>query len=142
VPYKGGAPALIDLMGGQIDVVFDQLTGSISYIRSGKLRAIGVCALKRSSQIADVPTLAEQGCEGCEASTFTGLFAPARTPQPIIDRLAAATAQVVASKPVQERFSSLGAEAKSSTPEYAAQHVREDVARWAGVVKKAGIKIE
>ena len=142
VPYKGGAPALIDLMGGQIDVVFDQLTGSMVYIRSGKLRAIGVAALQRSPQIPDVPTLAEQGCKGCEASTFTGLFAPAHTPQPIIDRLAAVTAKVVASKPVQERFANLGADAKSSTPQFAAKHVREDVARWARVVKQAGIKIE
>lgn len=142
VPYKGGAPALTDLMGGQIDVVFDQLTGSIAYIRSGKLRALGVTAPKRSAQIPDVPTLAEQGCKGCEASTFTGLFAPAHTPQPIIDRLAKATAQVVASAPVQERFASLGADAKSSTPADLAKLVREDTARWARVVKEAGIKLE
>ena len=142
VPYKGGGPALIDLMGGQIDVVFDQLTGSIGHIRSGKLRAIGIAAPKRSAQVPDVPTLAEQGCKGCEASTFTGLFAAAATPKAIVDRLAAATAKVVASKPVQERFGSLGAEAKSSTPDYLARFVREDVARWARVVKEAGIKLE
>ncbi|MCC7081426.1 MAG: tripartite tricarboxylate transporter substrate binding protein [Burkholderiales bacterium] len=142
VPYKGSGPALIDLMGGQIDLVFDQLTASIGYIRGGKLRAIGVTAQKRSAQIPDVPTLAEQGCKGCEASTFTGLFAAAATPKAIVDRLAAATAKVVASKPVQERFASLGAEARSSTPEYLAQFVREDLARWARVVKQAGIKLE
>mgnify|MGYP003575804128 CR=1 FL=1 len=142
IPYKGSGPALIDLMGGQIDVVFDQLTASIGYIRGGKLRAIGVTAPTRSAQIPDVPTLAEQGCKGCEASTFTGLFAPAATPKAIVDRLAAATAKVVASKPVQERFASLGAEARSSTPEHLAQYVREDIARWRRVVKEAGIKIE
>ncbi len=142
IPYKGSGPALIDLMGGQIDVVFDQLTASIGYIRGGKLRAIGVTALERSVQVPDVPTLAEQGCKGCEASTFTGLFAAAGTPKPIIDRLAAATAKVVASKPVQERFASLGAEAKSSTPDYLARYVRDDIARWGRVVKEAGIKME
>jgi tripartite-type tricarboxylate transporter receptor subunit TctC len=142
IPYKGSGPALIDLMGGQIDVVFDQLTASIGYIRGGKLRAIGVTALKRSAQVPDVPTLAEQGCRGCEASTFTGLFAQATTPKSIVDRLAAATAKVVASKPVQERFASLGAEAKSSSPDYLAKFVREDIARWSRVVKEAGIKME
>jgi tripartite-type tricarboxylate transporter receptor subunit TctC len=142
IPYKGSGPALIDLMGGQIDVVFDQLTASIGYIRGGKLRAIGVTAPGRSAQVPDVPTLAEQGCKGCEASTFTGLFAPAATPKAIVDRLAAATAQVVASKPVQERFASLGAEAKSSTPDYLGKFVREDMARWNRVVKTAGIKLE
>jgi tripartite-type tricarboxylate transporter receptor subunit TctC len=142
IPYKGSGPALIDLMGGQIDVGLDQLTASIGYIRGGKLRAIGVTALKRSVQVPDVPTLAEQGCKGCEASTFTGLFAAAGTPKPIIDRLAAATAKVVASKPVQERFASLGAEAKSSTPDYLARYVRDDIARWGRVVKEAGIKME
>jgi tripartite-type tricarboxylate transporter receptor subunit TctC len=142
IPYKGSGPALIDLMGGQIDVVFDQLTASIGYIRGGKLRAIGVTAMKRSAQVPDVPTLAEQGCKGCEASTFTGLFAAAATPTPIVERLAAATAKVVASKPVQERFASLGAEAKSSTPQHLAQYVREDTQRWSRVVKEAGIKLE
>ena len=142
IPYKGSGPALIDLMGGQIDVVFDQLTASIGYMRGGKLRAIGITARQRSAQVPDVPTLAEQGCKGCEASTFTGLFAAAATPKPIIDRLAAATAKVVASKPVQERFGSLGAEARSSTPDYLAQYVREDMARWSRVVKEAGIRLE
>ena len=142
IPYKGSGPALIDLMGGQIDVVFDQLTASIGYIRGGKLRAIGVTAPSRSAQVPDVPTLAEQGCKGCEASTFTGLFAAAATPKAIVDRLAAATAKVVASKPVQDRFASLGAEAKSSTPDYLARFVREDMARWSRVVKTAGIKLE
>jgi tripartite-type tricarboxylate transporter receptor subunit TctC len=142
IPYKGSGPALIELMGGQIEVVFDQLTASIGFIRGGKLRAIGVTALKRSAQVPDVPTLAEQGCKGCEASTFTGLFAAAGTPKAIIDRLASAAAKVVASKPVQERFASLGAQARSSTPDYLARFVRDDIARWQRVVKEAGIKLE
>jgi tripartite-type tricarboxylate transporter receptor subunit TctC len=142
VPYKGSGPALIDLMGGHVDVVFDQLTASIGYIRAGKLRAIGVTAPRRSGQVPDVPTLAEQGCKGCEASTFTGLFAAAATPRPMVEQLAGAVAQVVASKPVQQRFASLGAEARSSTPAQLAAFVREDTARWARVVKQAGIKLE
>ena len=142
VPYKGNGPALIDLMGGQIDIVFDQMTASIGYVRGGKLRALGVAQSARSSQLPDVPTLAEQGCKGCEASTFAGLFAPGGMPKPILDRLAEATAKVVASKPVHDRFVSLGAEPKSSTPEEFAQLVRTDVARWARVVKEANIKLD
>jgi tripartite-type tricarboxylate transporter receptor subunit TctC len=142
VPYKGSGPALIDLMGGQIDLIFDQMTASIGYVRAGKLRALGVAQAARSSQLPDVPALAEQGCKGCEASTFAGLFGPAGLPKPVLDRLAEATAKVVASKPVHERFVSLGAEPKSSTPEEFAQLVRTDVARWARVVKEANIKLD
>lgn len=142
VPYKGSGPALIDLMGGQIDMSFDQLTSSISYMRAGKLRAIGIAQATRSKQIPDVPTLSEQGCKGCEASTFAGLFGPANMPRSIVERLAEVTAKVVASKPVQERFASLGAETKTSTPDVFAQFVRADTERWAQVVKEAKIKLD
>ncbi|MCC6534293.1 MAG: tripartite tricarboxylate transporter substrate binding protein [Burkholderiales bacterium] len=142
VPYKGSGPALVDLMGGQIDLIFDQLTASIGYIRSGKLRAIGITQTTRSSQVPDIPTLLEQGCKGCEANTFTGLFAPGATPKAIIDRLADVTAKVIASKAVQDRFTSMGAEPKSNTPEEFTQFVRNDIARWAKVIKEAGIKLE
>lgn len=142
IPYKGSGPALIDLMGGQIDLIFDQMTASIGYVKAGKLRALGVAQAARSSQLPNVPTLAEQGCKGCEASTFAGLFAPAGTPKAVVDRLAEVIAKVVASKPVQERFISLGAEPKSNTPQELAQLVKLDVARWARVVKEANIKLE
>jgi tripartite-type tricarboxylate transporter receptor subunit TctC len=142
VPYKGSGPALVDLMGGQIDLIFDQMTASIGYVKGGKLRALGVAQAQRSAQLPDVPTLAEQGCKGCEASTFAGLFAAAGTPKAVVDRLADVVAKVVASKAVHERFVSLGAEPKSNTPEEFAQLVRADVARWARVVKAANIKID
>jgi tripartite-type tricarboxylate transporter receptor subunit TctC len=142
IPYKGSGPALIDLMGGQIDLIFDQMTASIGYVKGGKLRAIGVASAKRSGQLPDVPTLAEQGCKGCEASTFAGIFAPAATPRPVVERLADAVAKVVASRPVRERFISLGAEPMSNRPDEFARLVKEDVMRWARVVKEANIKIE
>ena len=142
VPYKGSGPALIDLMGGQIDLIFDQMTASIGYVKGGRLRSIGVASPKRSSQLPDVPTLAEQGCKGCEASTFAGLFAPAHTPKAIIDRLADTVAKVVASKPVHDRFISLGADPMSNKPDEFAKMVKEDVLRWARVVKEANIKID
>lgn len=142
IPYKGSGPALIDLMGGQIDLIFDQMTASIGYVKGGKLRAIGVASPKRSDQLPDVPTLAEQGCKGCDASTFAGLFAPANTPRAVVDRLADAVNKVVASKPVRDRFISLGAEPLSNRPDEFAKMVKEDVTRWARVVKEANIKIE
>jgi len=142
IPYKGSGPALIDLMGGQIDLIFDQMTASIGYVKAGKLRAVGLAQQARSNQLPNVPTLAEQGCKGCDASTFAGIFAPAGTPRPVVDRLADVIAKVVASKPVQDRFISLGAEPKSTTPQELAQLVKTDVARWARVVKEANIKIE
>lgn len=142
IPYKGSGPALIDLMGGQIDLIFDQMTASIGYVKGGKLRAIGVASPKRSGQLPDVPTLAEQGCKGCDASTFAGLFAPANTPKAVVDKLADAVNKVVASKPVRDRFISLGAEPLSNKPDEFAKMVKEDVTRWARVVKEANIKIE
>ncbi len=142
IPYKGSGPALIDLMGGQIDLIFDQMTASIGYVKGGRLRSIGVASPKRSGQLPDVPTLAEQGCKGCEASTFAGLFAPANTPKVIVDRLADAVAKVVASKPVHDRFVSLGADPMTNKPDAFAQMVKDDVARWARVVKDANIRIE
>ncbi len=142
VPYKGSGPALIDLMGGQIDLIFDQMTASIGYVKGGRLRSIGVASPKRSSQLPDVPTLGEQGCKGCEASTFAGLFAPAHTPKAVIDRLADTVAKVVASKPVHDRFISLGADPMSNKPDEFAKMVKEDVLRWARVVKEANIKID
>lgn len=142
IPYKGSGPALIDLMGGQIDLIFDQMTASIGYVKAGKLRAIGLAQQTRSNQLPNVPTLAEQGCKGCDASTFAGIFAPANTPKPIVDRLADVIAKVVASKTVQDRFISLGAEPKSNTPAEFAQLVKTDVARWARVVKEANIKLD
>lgn len=142
VPYKGSGPALVDLMGGQIDVIFDQLTSSIGFIRTGKLRALGIAQTARSKQLPAVPTLAEQGCKGCEASTFAGLFAPAATPQALLQRLGDATAKTLADPKVRDRFESLGAEVGASSPEVFGAFVREDVARWSRVVKAAGIKLE
>ena len=142
VPYKGSGPALIDLMGGQIDLTFDQLTSSIGFLRSGKLRAIGIAQATRSKQLPDVATLLEQGCKGCEASTFAGLFGPAGMPRAVVERLAEVTAKVVAAKGVQERFASLGADTKTSSPDEFAQFVRQDTERWARVVKDAKIKLE
>src|SRR5205807_6796810 len=104
VPYKGSGPALTDLLGSQVESMMDQLTASIGHIREGRIRAIAISSPKRSPQLPDVPTLDELGVKGYEASTFTGLFAPAATPMPVVETLAAALRKTMANATVRERF--------------------------------------
>src|SRR5512146_121142 len=137
VPYKGSGPALVDLMGGQVDLMFDQLSSSSSYIKAGKLRALAVTSEKRAAIFPDIPTVAESCVPGFEASTFAGLVVPAHTPRSIIDKLNAATVKVLAQPAVKERFASFGAEAFSSTPEQLGEFIKQDFAKWTKVVKDA-----
>jgi tripartite-type tricarboxylate transporter receptor subunit TctC len=140
IPYKGSGPALIDLLGGQVDSHVDQLTSSMNYIRSGRIRAVGVTTAKRSSQLPDVPTLAEQGLKGFDATTITGLLAPAGTPKDVIDRINAAANKVIAQPAIKARFGELGADTVGGTPEQFGAYIKEDLARWAKVMKEAGIQ--
>lgn len=142
VPYKGMGPATVDLMGGQIDVGFDQLSAAMPYIKSGKTRALALAAASRSKMLPDLPTLGESGVTGADASTFTGLLAPAKTPAEIIARLNAALIKTLSQDAVRERFATLGADVWPSTPEQLGQFMREDLAKWTKVVKTAGIKLE
>ncbi|NJD33846.1 MAG: tripartite tricarboxylate transporter substrate binding protein [Betaproteobacteria bacterium] len=142
VPYKGSGPALVDLMGGQVDFIFDQLSSSASYIKAGKLRALAVCGEKRAAILPDLPTVAESGVPGFEATTVTGLVVPAGTPRDIINKLHAATVKVMARPAVKERFASFGAEAISSTPEAFGVFIKQDFAKWTKVVKDANIQVE
>jgi len=139
IPYKGSGPALIDLLGGQVDSHVDQLTASIGYIKSGRIRAIAVTTDKRSSQLPDVPTLAEQGLKGFDATTITGLVAPAGTPKDIVDRLNAAAVKVINQPVIKSRFADLSAEVIGSTPAWFGDYIMEDFARWTKVMKDAGI---
>jgi tripartite-type tricarboxylate transporter receptor subunit TctC len=140
IPYKGSGPALIDLLGGQVDSHVDQLTSSMNYIRSGRIRAVGVTTAKRSSQLPDVPTLAEQGLKGFDATTITGLLAPAGTPKEVIDRINVAANKVIAQATIKARFAELGADTVGGTPDQFGAYIREDLARWAKVMKEAGIQ--
>jgi tripartite-type tricarboxylate transporter receptor subunit TctC len=142
VPYKGSGPALVDLMGGQVDVMFDQLSSSSAYIKSGKLRALAVTTPARAALFPSIPTLDESGVKGADANTFSGLMAPAGTPREIINKLNAATVKVISRPATKERFASFGAEVWSSTPEHFAAYVRDDFARWKKVVAAAGVKVE
>jgi len=142
VPYKGMGPATVDLMGGQIDVAFDQLSAAMAFIKSGKTRALALASPHRSKILPDLPTLAEAGVTGADASTFTGLLAPARTPSETVAKLSAALVKTLKTDAVRERFSTLGAEVWPSTPEQLGQFVKDDLAKWSKVVKSAGIKVE
>jgi len=140
VPYKGSGPALAELLGGQVNTMVDQLTSSIGYIRDGRLKVIAVTAAKRVDALPDVPTLAESGIPGYEASTFLGLLAPAGTPRPVIMKLNGAIAKAVATKSVNDRFRSLGADPGASSPEAFAKIIRDELAKWRRVAKEANLK--
>jgi tripartite-type tricarboxylate transporter receptor subunit TctC len=142
VPYKGMGPATVDIMGGQIDAGFDQLSAAMAYIKSGKTRALALASPTRAKTLPDLPTLAESGVTGADASTFTGLLASAKTPPEIVARLNAALVKTLKSAAVNERFATLGAEVWPSTPEQLGQFIKDDLAKWTRVVKTAGIKID
>jgi tripartite-type tricarboxylate transporter receptor subunit TctC len=139
VPYKGSGPALIDLLGGQVDTHVDQLTASMGYIRSGKIRALAVTTDKRAPLLPDVPTLAEQGLKGFDATTITGLLAPAATPREIIDRVHGAIVKITAQQAIRERFAALGATTLGNSPAEFAAYIKQDYAKMQKVVKDANI---
>jgi tripartite-type tricarboxylate transporter receptor subunit TctC len=142
VPYKGSGPALVDLMGGQIDMTFDQLSASIGHIQSGKLRALAVTTLKRSSLLPNVPTMDEAGLKGFEASTSTGIVLPAATPRENVKKLYDALLKVLRQPSTRESFARLGAEVLESTPEQFDKLMQHETAKWSKVVRDAGVKLE
>jgi tripartite-type tricarboxylate transporter receptor subunit TctC len=142
VPYKGMGPATVDLIGGQIDVAFDQVSAAIPFIKSGKTRALALASPERSKMLPDTPTLAESGVTGADASTFTGILAPAGTRKEVIAKLNAALVRTLNQDTVRERFAALGADTWPSTPEQCGQFIKDDLAKWVKVVKAAGIKLE
>ena len=142
IPYKGSGPGLIDLMGGQIDIFFDQLSASIGFIQAGKLRALAVTTLKRAAAMPELPTIAESGIPGFDASTWTGIVLPAATARDTVMKVHAALIKTLHAKTTRDTFARLGAETLESTPEEFARFVREDLAKWTKVVRDAGIKLE
>jgi tripartite-type tricarboxylate transporter receptor subunit TctC len=142
VPYKGSGTALGDLMGGQVDSMFDQLSSSLPFIRSGKIRILGVTSAKRSSILPDVPTMIEQGFAGVDASTWVGVFAQSATPRDVIGRLNASIQKITRSTAFRERLAALGADALEGSPEQFAQLFRDEVSKWGRIVKSSGAKAE
>ena len=142
IPYKGSGQALIDLMGGQVDLHFDQITSAASHIQGGKLKALLVAAPRRVPMLSDVPTAAEAGYPTFEATNVTGLIAPAGTPREVVEILAAATQKVISQPATREKFAELGAEATGGTPEQFAAYIRDDLAKWKRIVKDANVKVD
>jgi tripartite-type tricarboxylate transporter receptor subunit TctC len=142
IPYKGSGPALTDLLGSQVESMIDQLTASMGYIRDGKLKPIAVTSLARSPLLPGVPTLDELGVKGYEASTFTGIFAPAGTPPAAIERLHAALKTALANDQVRERYRAMGADIVDLSPAQFDAYVRADLAKWRKVAREGNIFVE
>lgn len=142
VPYKGVAPAMIDLTGGQIELVMSGITNAVPLVKSGRLKALGVTSRKRTAVLPDVRPIVEQGLPDFETSTWYGLFAPAAVPQPLLTRLNTELMQIVASADVRERFANQGGEARASTREAFAALIDHDLRRWQTVVQAAGLRAE
>lgn len=142
VPYKGSAPAVVDLISGQVQSMFDNLSSSLPYIKAGKLRALAVTSAHRSAAAPDIPTMAEAGLPGCEVTSWFALVAPAKTPQAIVARLNAELGRILAEPRVKARLAELGADAAPSTPEELAELIASETKKWAGVIKASGASIE
>ena len=142
IPYKGSGQALTDLMGGQVDLHFDQITSASSHIQAGKLKALMVTAPQRVPMLPDVPTAAEAGYARFQATNVTGLIAPAGTSREIIEKLNAATQKVIAQAALKEKFAALGAETAGGTPEEFGVYIKDDFAKWTRIVKDANVKVE
>jgi tripartite-type tricarboxylate transporter receptor subunit TctC len=142
IPYKGSGPALVDLVAGHVYTHVDQISSALPYVQAGRIRAIAVTTTKRAAALPDLPTLAESGVPGFDASTVTGILLPAKTPRDVVQRLNAALGQVLAQAAVKERFATLGSEVRPSSSDELAAWIRADLAVWVKVVKQAGIKVE
>ena len=142
VPYKGTGPALQDLLGGQVDLTFGTPPPYMPFIQSGKLRALAVTGKSRVSSLPNVPTAAEAGLPKLDATSWFGVFAPAKTPKPIIDKLTAEIAKLMATPAFKQKATELGATAEYMNPQQLTDYSRSELARWAQVVKAAKIEAD
>ncbi|WP_234382665.1 MULTISPECIES: tripartite tricarboxylate transporter substrate binding protein [unclassified Variovorax] len=142
IPYKGGAPALTDLIGGQVDLMFSATTASGVFVKGGKLKPLAITSSKRQESWPQVPTVVESGLKGFEVNEWNGLFAPAGTPRPILERLETETRAVVADKAVASRFAEMGVQGVGSSSKDFAAFVKSETAKWAGVIKAGNIKVD
>jgi tripartite-type tricarboxylate transporter receptor subunit TctC len=139
VPYKGSAPALTDLLGGQIQIMFDVIVSAMPLVKDGRLRALAVTSANRSKSAPDIPTIAESGLPGYNIVTWYGLMAPAKTPPEIVEFLNKETVKALKTETVQERLTSLGADLVASSPKEFAAYLKKESEQVADVVKKAKI---
>lgn len=142
VHYKGNAPATTDLLGGQVQFSFDQVSVAQRYVKEGRLRALAVVSPKRIAWLPDVPTLQEQGVQGIDGQTFTGILAPAGTPAPIVQRLSEALRKVLQDPAVVQKFYAGGSEARAMSPVEFAAYLSREEATWIPIIKAAGIKAD
>lgn len=141
IPYKGSAPAVSDLLGNQIAVMFDNMPSAIQHVRSGKLRPIAVTTAKRSPELPDVPTIAEAGVPGYEATSWFGLWAPAATPAPVLEKLHTSLAKVLKDPAVVKKIADQGGEVVIDTPAQFEAFIQSEAAKWGKVVKDSGAEV-
>ncbi|MGE4243460.1 tripartite tricarboxylate transporter substrate binding protein [Ramlibacter sp.] len=142
VPYKGSAAVITDVIGGSIQMVMDVSATALPQVRSGKLRALAVTGSKRHPELPDVPTISEAGYAGADVSTWWGILGPPRMPRAVVDRLNASMMKALQAPEVRTRFATLGGDPSGSTPEEFDRVLRQDLSRFATVVKEAGIKVD
>jgi len=142
VPYKGGAPAIVDLVAGQIPVMFDNVPPLLPHVRSGRIRALANTSLTRLSVLPDVPTLDETGLKGFDAVGWNGLLAPAGTPREVVARLHTEVARILRTPDVRDQLTAQGAEIVANSPDEFAAWIRNEVKKWAGVVRDSGAKLD
>ena len=142
IPYKGSAPAVTDLLGGQVNMMFDNIPSSLPHIKAGKLRALAVTGAKRSQLLPDLPTIAEAGVPGYDSYVWFGVTAPAGTPPEIIGRLNAAIAKAAVTPSFRDRLTEQGYDVQSSTPEQMTTSIRAEIAKWGKIVKASGARVD
>jgi len=142
VPYKGSGQGVVDVLAGHVSLMTPSILTGLPYVKDGRLRALGVTSAKRAAGAPDIPTIAEAGVPGYEATQWFGILAPAGTPVEIVNRLHREVVRVLATPEMRERFTADGAEPVGSTPEEFLAYIRSETAKWSGVIKQAGIKPE
>jgi tripartite-type tricarboxylate transporter receptor subunit TctC len=142
IPYRGGAPAINDLIPGRVDVIFDNMPSILSHVKAGSLRGLAVTTKDRVAVVADIPTIAESGVPGFDVFSWFGFFVPAKTPPDIVARINADTNAALAHASVKPRFEELGATPKGSTPEQLAAFLKSEIDKWGPVIREAKIRVE
>jgi tripartite-type tricarboxylate transporter receptor subunit TctC len=142
VPYKGSSGARTDILGGQVQMMFDAITTMAPNVRAGKLKAFGTTGKARSPVLPDVPTVSEAGVPGYEAVIWLGIMAPAATPKPIVERLNAEIRKIVSNAEIKDAWAKQGAAPMSMSPDEFGQYMKEDIAKWASIVKISGAKVD
>jgi tripartite-type tricarboxylate transporter receptor subunit TctC len=142
VPYKGGAPAIADLIAGNVQLMFESTNSIAPHVRAGRIRALAVTGAQRAQSLPEVPTMIEAGVPGYEVTAWTGVIAPAGLPRPILERLNAAVNAAISEPVAKERLAQFGSEGGGGTPEEYAALIRRDSAKWAEVIRRSGAKID